>query len=212
MAILDDAFSYVGKLDYAFGSNDIAGGSGDCSAFTQHVFAENGYTIGRDTRSQLQQGTEVSKDDLKPGDLVFFEGTYREGVSHVGIYAGNGKMVNLQNDGCKVDDISSGYWAEHYMTARRVADAGDVGIPNLNDYDDYITDTVINPGDGASAAGLTGWITSKLGTIVTVVCIIGVCLLAVFFIFKAIQSQVDIPTLDDLGDALNNVSTNGGGE
>ena len=75
-----------------------------------------------------------------------------------------------------------------------------------------LTDSVINPGDGASSAGFTGWITSKLGTIVTVVCIIGVCLLAVFFIFKAVQSQVDIPTLDDLGDALNNVSTNGGAE
>ena len=66
----------------------------------------------------------ISPAEAKPGDLVFFQGTYNtEGASHVGIYVGNGQFIHAPNSRSVVSyaDLTSGYWANHYYGARRVA-------------------------------------------------------------------------------------------
>lgn len=126
MSVLDLANSLVGKVKYIFGANDVSGGKGDCSSFTQYVFKENGVNIGRTTNEQWQQGVEVSKENLQPGDLVFFKNTYnsgyKDGVSHVGIYAGNGKFIHNSSGagGTTVSSLNSSYYQKHWLGARRV--------------------------------------------------------------------------------------------
>ena len=101
MSVVETAQDLVGKVDYVFGSNDIADGVGDCSSFTQYVFKQNGIDIGRTTEKQWTGiGTRIDGNNttLQAGDLVFFKNTYRsgytDGVSHVGIYIGNGQFIH----------------------------------------------------------------------------------------------------------------------
>ena len=211
MSIVSDALALEGKVTYNFGSTDIAGGTGDCSAFTQYVFAQNGISIGRDTRAQLQQGVAVEKDELQPGDLVFFEGTYREGVSHVGIYIGDGKMMNLENDGAVVADITSGYWANHYMTARRVASEAVAGstsdVPNFSG-----TSVTVGTGGVVTSNGTNVWELTWWGNVLVVILCIGCIGGGLFFCYKAFAAQLagKIPSLDSIGDALNKITPDGG--
>ena len=118
MSILNDAAALIGKVTYDFGANDIENGRGDCSAFTQYVFKKNGYNIGRNCTAQLQNGEPVDYKDLKPGDLVFFQGTYKEGVSHVGIYVGNGQMIHC-GDPIQYTSINTAYWQNHFYAFGR---------------------------------------------------------------------------------------------
>ena len=122
--ICDTALSKVGQLTYQFGGNNIEGGYGDCSDFTEWVYSCYSVNIGGNTDAQWQQGVSVSYDDAKPADLVFFSGTYSsgytDGVSHVGIYLGNGRFVHLSNGGCKVDDLkTSHYYSNHLLSSVR---------------------------------------------------------------------------------------------
>jgi cell wall-associated NlpC family hydrolase len=119
--VIDLARSFIGKLKYAYGGKNIAGGSGDCSGFTQYVYQKAvGLNLGYGTSTQLTKGDRVAKDKAQTGDLIFFQGTYRAGVSHVGIVTEKGSFVNLQNDGCIEESYTSGYWSKHYMEIRRV--------------------------------------------------------------------------------------------
>lgn len=115
------------KVRYVFGGNEPKKGKLDCSSFTQYVFKTYaGMDIGRTTGQQVQKGTKVSKDKLVPGDLVFFKNTYKSshiyGVSHVGIYVGEGKFINNTSGGggVQVDSLSSSYWSKHWLMGRRV--------------------------------------------------------------------------------------------
>lgn len=147
MSILSTAENLIGKVSYVFGSNDIEGGKGDCSSFTQYVFKQNGVDIGRTTFDQVKQGTAVDKNDLQAGDLVFFQGTYNtSGASHVGIYKGNGKFIDLGSSGVRESDLNSEYWSSHYLTARRISGV-DVGS------------SLINTNSGATN---TGWLGNKV--------------------------------------------------
>jgi cell wall-associated NlpC family hydrolase len=124
--------TYVGKLKYAFGGTNIEGGSGDCSAFTRHVFKKFGsYSLGRTTGDQVNQGTKVADGSEQPGDLVFFKNTYNSshpyGVSHVGIVIGGGKMVHLASSGCGIANYKTGYWGEHYLMVRSYLSGGSSG-------------------------------------------------------------------------------------
>lgn len=114
------AKTFKGKLKYSFGGKNIGGGSGDCSGFTYYVFNKVGVNIGHGTSTQLTKGTKVSKANAQPGDLVFFQGTYRSGVSHVGIVTQSGSFINLGSSGCYEASYTSGYWATHFMEIRRV--------------------------------------------------------------------------------------------
>jgi cell wall-associated NlpC family hydrolase len=121
--------TYVGRLKYAFGGTNIEGGSGDCSAFTRHVFQKYAsHKLGRTTGDQVLQGSKVADGSEQPGDLVFFKGTYNSshpfGVSHVGIVIGNGQMVHLSSSGCNVASYKSGYWGQHYLMVRSYLSGG----------------------------------------------------------------------------------------
>ena len=79
-----------------------------------HVYNQNGYNVGRTTANGLwNKSQHISEADAKPGDLVFFKGTYdTPGMSHTGIYLGNGMMVSA-GDPIKYANIHSSYWEKH---------------------------------------------------------------------------------------------------
>ena len=102
-AIVGSAKKYVGKLNYVWGGSSLVTGA-DCSGFTQQIFKKNGINIARTAQAQYNttKGTKVTnKSKLKPGDLVFF-GSSAKNITHVGIYAGNGKYVHSPHTGEKV--------------------------------------------------------------------------------------------------------------
>ena len=119
-AILAEAKKYLGT-PYVFGGASPSGF--DCSGFVYYVLKQLGFSPYRTPADQYKQGTSVSKDHLKPGDIVFFANTYASGISHVGIYAGNGQFIHAPNSRSTVSysDLTSGYWANHYYGARRMA-------------------------------------------------------------------------------------------
>lgn len=120
-AVVSLANSYKGKLRYVFGGKNPASGGADCSGFTQYVFKKaRGINIGAGTSAQVSQGTRINKSEARAGDLVFFQGTYRAGVSHVGIVTRPGYFVHLASSGCMESSYTSGYWGNHYMQIRRV--------------------------------------------------------------------------------------------
>ncbi|WP_432355322.1 XkdQ/YqbQ family protein [Sporosarcina sp. A2] len=118
--VVEIAKGYKGKLKYKFGGKNIATGAGDCSGFTYAVMKKAGLDIGHGTTSQVTKGKKVSKSAAQPGDLVFFKGTYRAGVSHVGIVTTKGNCVSLANSGCLEHSYTSGYWAKHFMQINKV--------------------------------------------------------------------------------------------
>lgn len=119
-AIVTTANSFKGKLRYVFGGKNIASGGADCSGFTYYVYKKHGFDIGHGTSAQAGKGSTVSKSNAKAGDLVFFQGTYRAGVSHVGIVTRPGYCVSLASSGCQEHSYTSGYWGDHYMQIRRL--------------------------------------------------------------------------------------------
>jgi cell wall-associated NlpC family hydrolase/LysM repeat protein len=93
----------------------------DCSGFTSQVFARNGFRLPRTAREQSEVGRRVSRDGLKPGDLVFFR-TRGSGVSHVGIYEGNNSFIHASSaKGHVTISKLDGYYARRFAGARRVA-------------------------------------------------------------------------------------------
>lgn len=122
-----------GNVRYVFGANDPAGGRLDCSSWTQWIYKEYaGIDIGRSTGQQVKQGEMLSRSLtqstqlLRPGDLVFFRNTYNSshihGVSHVGIYVGDGNMIhNSSSQNVHQTHLpSSDYWKRHWLMSRRV--------------------------------------------------------------------------------------------
>ena len=119
-AIVNKAKQYLGT-PYVYGGASPSGF--DCSGFVYYVLKSLGYSPYRTPADQYQMGTYVSKANLQPGDIVFFHGTYASGISHVGIYAGNGQFIHAPNSRSVVSysDLTSGYWANHYYGARRMS-------------------------------------------------------------------------------------------
>ena len=111
-AIYKEAQKYVGT-PYVWGGSTPDTGF-DCSGYVCWVYNQNGYNVGRTTANGLwNKSQHISEAEAKPGDLVFFEGTYdTPGKSHVGIYLGNGMMVSA-GDPIKYADIHSSYWQKY---------------------------------------------------------------------------------------------------
>ena len=111
-AIYKEAQKYVGT-PYVWGGSTPETGF-DCSGYVCWVYNQNGYDVGRTTANGLwQKSQHISEAEAKPGDLVFFEGTYdTPGKSYVGIYLGNGMMVSA-GDPIKYADIHSSYWQKY---------------------------------------------------------------------------------------------------
>ncbi|KHE67987.1 C40 family peptidase [Halobacillus sp. BBL2006] len=120
--VVDVAFDYSGS-PYVYGGTSPSGF--DCSGFTQYVFNKVGISLNRTSGSQYYQGHSVSRSNLQPGDLLFFN--YYDGgsIGHVGIYIGNNKMISAENprDDITVASIAPDrYWGGRLVGAKRVID------------------------------------------------------------------------------------------
>ena len=116
--IISNAKKHLGT-PYVWGGTTPKGF--DCSGLVQYVFAQSGIKLPRTTTEQYKIGTYVPKSNLQPGDLVFLQNTYRAGISHVGIYIGDGKMIHASSSkGVVISDLSGSYYTRHYYGARRV--------------------------------------------------------------------------------------------
>jgi cell wall-associated NlpC family hydrolase len=107
-------YAYAGEGPYAF----------DCSGFTKFVAANAlGMDITHDMFTQIGMGQSVDQSQLQPGDLVFFANTFRPGLSHVGIYIGNGQFVHAENEstGVVVSDLNSDYYGSRWAGGTRLA-------------------------------------------------------------------------------------------
>lgn len=103
---------------YMFGGTTTNGF--DCSGFTTYVFKQFDIELNRVSRDQATQGVKVAKEELRAGDLVFFN-TYGSSISHVGIYLGDGQFAHsATNYGATITDMSEDYYTRTYVTARRI--------------------------------------------------------------------------------------------
>ena len=118
--LIDYAKQFIGT-PYVWGGTTPKPGF-DFSGFTQYVCKQFGVTINRIAVDQMKNGTSVSYNNLKMGDLVFFERTYRttDAASHVGFYIGDGDFIHAANAGIKISNLSETYYATRYVGARRV--------------------------------------------------------------------------------------------
>jgi len=93
----------------------------DCSGLVQWVFAQHGTVLPRDVRQQFDVGEKIDADELKPGDLVFFE-TVSKGASHVGIAIGGGEFVHAPSSRgvVRIEKLSTSYWSKRWVGARRL--------------------------------------------------------------------------------------------
>ncbi len=117
--IVMTAQDYLG-CPYVYGA---AGPSSfDCSGFTSYIYKQCGYSLNRTATDQLDNGVSVEKEDLQPGDLVFFKYNTSKPVSHVGIYVGDGQFIHASTNNYKIryDDLTTGHYANVYVGARRV--------------------------------------------------------------------------------------------
>lgn len=109
------AMQYLG-VPYVWGGASPSGGF-DCSGLTMYVFAKIGVSLPHYAAAQYQMGSPVSKDQLQPGDLVFFRG-----LGHMGMYIGGGNMIHAPHTGdvVKISPLSDPYYVANWVGARRV--------------------------------------------------------------------------------------------
>ncbi|MDW0108688.1 C40 family peptidase [Sporosarcina aquimarina] len=122
-ATSDSIIAYAKKFEgtpYLFGGNTPE--AFDCSGYILYVFKYFGITLPRTSESQFTVGTAVSRENLQAGDLVFFANTYKPGISHTGIYIGNGDFISAESGGVKISNLDKHpYWAPKYAGAKRIA-------------------------------------------------------------------------------------------
>jgi cell wall-associated NlpC family hydrolase len=117
--VLKNAMNYVGYR-YVFGGSSPSGF--DCSGFVWYVHKAAGVTISRGLWGQFNGGQRIARENLQPGDTVFFANTYMPGLSHVGIYAGGGRFVHAidESRGVGYSNLSDAYWTSRYIGAARL--------------------------------------------------------------------------------------------
>jgi cell wall-associated NlpC family hydrolase len=143
-------------LKYVYGGESTTSGM-DCSAFTQWAFKQHGIDISRTTQTQVKEGTYVSKSDLQPGDLVFFNTTKANG--HVGIYVGNGQVMHASSYYGKVviNDMNS---IGQYSQARRIISGSSSSSKSTSSG----SGNVVSPYSSTYKPGSTGKNWSGMGT------------------------------------------------
>ncbi|MEN9475697.1 MAG: hypothetical protein RIS48_2419 [Pseudomonadota bacterium] len=125
-----NAMGFLG-VRYKYGGNDLEDGV-DCSGFVRAIYEQTlGMVLPRRAAEQARATQTISQDELKPGDLVFFN-TMRSAFSHVGIYIGDNKFIHAPRSGAqvRVEDMRQSYWVKRFNGARRVdAGAGNIPLP-----------------------------------------------------------------------------------
>jgi len=120
-ALIAEAERYLG-YPYVWGGSSPST-SFDCSGYVSWVINQSGVgSVGRQTAQGLYNlCTPVSSAEAKPGDLIFFVGTYSTtGMSHVGIYVGNGQMIHCASAGVSYASINTSYWQSHFYSFGRL--------------------------------------------------------------------------------------------
>ena len=118
--VLMNALSLTG-IRYTYGGSTPSTGF-DCSGFVRYVFSQAAnLALPPTARAIAQIGKTVKKDDLQPGDLVFFN-TLQKAFSHVGIYMGNNKFIHAPRTGAavRVESMKDGYWANRFESGQRL--------------------------------------------------------------------------------------------
>ena len=90
----------------------------DCSGFIYYVYKQAGYDISR-TSAQGYADRSFYVDSPQVGDLVFFKNTYKQGISHVGIYVGNNQFINASSSGVEITSLNNSYWSKHFDSFKR---------------------------------------------------------------------------------------------
>jgi cell wall-associated NlpC family hydrolase len=144
-SLIDNAMQLIG-VRYRWGGNTPQSGL-DCSGFVRYVFNDTfGFLLPRKSSQMSKVGLVVGKEELRPGDLVFFN-TMRHAFSHVGIYVGDNKFIHAPSKGktIRVDDMTKVYWEKRYNGARRMegfeALNDEQRIQLLNDFQDRLDNT-----------------------------------------------------------------------
>jgi len=117
---IDQAMDLLG-IRYRRGGSSPESGF-DCSGFVSHVFHEGlGLMLPRSSKEMSKSGEEINRDELRPGDLVFFN-TMRHAFSHVGIYLGDNQFVHAPRSGgrVRIEDLRQSYWMKRFNGARRI--------------------------------------------------------------------------------------------
>ncbi len=127
--LVEQAMTYLGT-PYRRGGTSRSGV--DCSGLTGAVYGEQGLDLPRTAAEQFREGVPVAENDLRPGDLVFFRDTYKRGISHVGIFIGDGRFLHAagRRHGVIVSELARPYYHLRYAGARRpAADPGAAEAP-----------------------------------------------------------------------------------
>ena len=105
---------------YVWGGSDPGGF--DCSGFVWYVARQAGKSVSRGMLGEYNAGAHPAREELKAGDLVFFQNTFSPGLSHNGIYIGNNQFVHAADEaaGVTVSSLNSPYWASHWFGATRL--------------------------------------------------------------------------------------------
>jgi cell wall-associated NlpC family hydrolase len=114
------ALAFLG-VKYRYGGNSPDTGW-DCSGYVFHVFKQGiGVVLPRDSFAMSERGETIIREDLRPGDLVFFN-TLNRAFSHVGIYLGDNRFIHAPSTGkvVQISDMNSNYWARRFNGGRRI--------------------------------------------------------------------------------------------
>lgn len=116
-SIVATARKYLG-YKYVYGGSSPSTGF-DCSGFTSYVFKQHGISLNRTAAGQYSNGVAVSRSNLQPGDLVMFG---KSRINHVAIYIGGGQIIHAStpSTGVRIDSLSTGYYNNNYVGARRI--------------------------------------------------------------------------------------------
>ncbi len=117
--VLEQTVDSLAGTKYRYGGVSPERGF-DCSGFTMYVFNMFGIELPHQSKAQNKEGYWIPKEELRAGDLVFFN-TDGSGISHVGIYLGDGEFVHSATDkGVVRNRLNESYYAKRYVSARRI--------------------------------------------------------------------------------------------